>query len=602
MVSAVHEPRGAPRALTADGARAQDAHGDVILTDAHCPFCSALVAEQVALPWPQTPRRCRSCESWIGPRRAVEARREDAHCPHCRSLVAEGVGLPWPPAPRRCRSCDRWIGRNRAAEAPRRPRKATSNGADAASPRRRARASRSDAHARAPAEAARPHRKAKPSAAARPLRKAKASAAALPLRKAKPSDTGTRASIRLYEVTLNACERVLGDRHPHTLAARHDVAAAYAAAGDFAMAIPLYEETVAGREAVIGPDHPDTVASREDLAAARRSAEAVGGSRPDRPAPVVPLVERLRSLAQVRPRRPEAARGPTVRADRRGRSALEAMPALAALSQAVADLPLPRPRLPRPRRRAAEAKPPRTPLGRVVHAFAVLMVALGALVVTDAFVTLFWQEPITALIAAGNRGEVNHQLDAMLRSAEAQQTRQRLTRQMIARDAAELNLRTPDGHALGRIRIPRIGISFTIVQGEDEGALEYGPGHYPQTPLPGAAGHWTVGIAGHRTTYLAPFRNIDQLRPGDRIFVTMPYARFTYVVGRTIIVPPTDHTIFAAVGHNRLALSACNPPFSAAQRIIVYAHQTRMTPLVSVESHRRIRHSAIERLWKGVLA
>jgi sortase A len=584
MVSAVHEPRGAPRALTADAA---PEHGEIV--DAFCPFCSALVAEGVELPWPQTPRRCRECERWIGPRRAVEAPLADAHCPHCHDLVAAGVGLPWPPAPRRCRSCERWIGRNRAAEAPRPRLRAVSKGSR--SDRRRPRKPEPAAHA----TPARTRRKAKPDRR-RPLRPEPAAHAtpARARRKAKSSDTGTWASIRLYEVTLKACERVLGPDHPHTLAARHDVAAAYAAAGDLATAIPLYEETLAKREAVIGPDHPDTQASRYELVSARTLDEGADEERVDRSR----MVDTARSLTTRVPALAAAAWERLVHARDRGRRAFESVPALAAVPQAGT---LPRLRL-RRRKADVEAKPPRTPLGRVVHALAVLMVAFGALVVTDAFVTLFWQEPITALLAAGNRGEVNHQLDAMLQAAQAQQARQRLTRQMVARDAAALDLQTPDGHAIGRIRIPRIGISFTVVQGEDEGALERGPGHYPQTPLPGAAGHWTVGIAGHRTTWLAPFRNIDQLRRGDRIFLTMPYARFTYVVERTIIVLPTDHTVFAAVGYNRLALSACNPPFSAAQRIIVYAHQTRMAPLVSVESHRRIRHSAIERLWKGVLA
>jgi sortase A len=80
-----------------------------------------------------------------------------------------------------------------------------------------------------------------------------------------------------------------------------------------------------------------------------------------------------------------------------------------------------------------------------------------------------------------------------------------------------------------------------------------------------------VAIAGHRTTYLAPFRHIDALRPGDRVVVQMPYGRFTYVVQYRRIVTPTALWVTRDVGYDRLVLSACNPLFSAAQRIIVFA-------------------------------
>ena len=79
----------------------------------------------------------------------------------------------------------------------------------------------------------------------------------------------------------------------------------------------------------------------------------------------------------------------------------------------------------------------------------------------------------------------------------------------------------------------------------------------------------TVAIAGHRTTYLAPFRFINELRPGDRIFLTMPYGKFTYVVQYQRIVKPTQTSVIDDVGYERLVLSACNPLYSAAQRIIV---------------------------------
>jgi sortase A len=116
-----------------------------------------------------------------------------------------------------------------------------------------------------------------------------------------------------------------------------------------------------------------------------------------------------------------------------------------------------------------------------------------------------------------------------------------------------------------------------VVQGTDYTSLEKGPGHYPSTAFPGL--RQTVAIAGHRTTYLAPFRHIDALNPGDKIILKMPYAKFTYVVQYHRIVLPTALWVTKNVGYDRLVLSACNPLYSAAQRIIVFARLAQMEPL-----------------------
>jgi sortase A len=133
------------------------------------------------------------------------------------------------------------------------------------------------------------------------------------------------------------------------------------------------------------------------------------------------------------------------------------------------------------------------------------------------------------------------------------------------------------GDAVGRIVIPSIGANFIVVQGTDDGSLEKGPGHYPTTGLPGLGK--TVAVAGHRTTYLAPFRHIDQLRPGAQIVLRMPYGSFVYTVQYHRIVLPTAWWITRSVGYDRLVLSACNPLYSAAQRIVVFARLSRFRPL-----------------------
>jgi sortase A len=88
-----------------------------------------------------------------------------------------------------------------------------------------------------------------------------------------------------------------------------------------------------------------------------------------------------------------------------------------------------------------------------------------------------------------------------------------------------------------------------------------------------------VAIAGHRTTYLAPFRYLNKLDPGDLIVLKMPYARFTYRVQRRQVVTPTSLWITANKGYERLVLSACNPLYSASQRIAVFASLYAQQPL-----------------------
>src|SRR4051794_36627701 len=103
----------------------------------------------------------------------------------------------------------------------------------------------------------------------------------------------------------------------------------------------------------------------------------------------------------------------------------------------------------------------------------------------------------------------------------------------------------------------------------DTASLEKGPGHYPDTAFPGQG--TTIGIAGHRTTYRAPFRHIDSLQPGDEIKIEMPYADFVYTVQTHRIVAPTETDIVDPVGYERLVLTACHPLYSASQRYAVFA-------------------------------
>jgi sortase A len=125
------------------------------------------------------------------------------------------------------------------------------------------------------------------------------------------------------------------------------------------------------------------------------------------------------------------------------------------------------------------------------------------------------------------------------------------------------------GSPVGVISIPKIGLSMVIVEGTDTAQLQQGPGHYTGTPLPGEAGN--AAIAGHRTTYLHPFYNLDALVPGDVITITTLQGVFDYHMTSSEVVDPTDVAVVADTTTPQLTLTTCNPRFSARQRLVVHA-------------------------------
>jgi sortase A len=204
---------------------------------------------------------------------------------------------------------------------------------------------------------------------------------------------------------------------------------------------------------------------------------------------------------------------------------------------------------------------------------AVLGIA-GLLLVAEFAVTIVWQDPISYFSARASQHRLSRELAALEHRRASRAERAVLRHLHLARErhaflAAQLARTTPTGAPLGRIWIPRFQGRFVFVAGTTEDALKLGPGHYDDTVLPGR--HGTIGIAGHRTTYLAPFRHIDDLRPGDRIVITMPYGRFTYRVTGHRIVGASAAWLLNATGHDQLVLTACHPLYSAAQRYVVFA-------------------------------
>lgn len=207
---------------------------------------------------------------------------------------------------------------------------------------------------------------------------------------------------------------------------------------------------------------------------------------------------------------------------------------------------------------------------------AAVMTTSGLLLIADAGLTLAWQEPVSALIALREQAALEDELEA-LPAPRLPEGEGELSDKQLQRLAEEHEEQVGTGEAWGRIELPEPDRDFVVVEGTDEGSLRSGPGHYPDTALPGE--RKTVAIAGHRTTYLAPFRTIDQLDEGDELVVELPYARFTYSVQKQKIVDPNQVSVTRDVDRGeRLVLTACNPLYSAAERIVVFADLEDVTP------------------------
>jgi sortase A len=234
---------------------------------------------------------------------------------------------------------------------------------------------------------------------------------------------------------------------------------------------------------------------------------------------------------------------------------------------------------------------------RVLRILSITLITAGLVLLADVALTLVWKEPLSSIYASIQQGKAEDSLarledrfpdPALLQHAGRigdVEARARLLADAFEREVHQ-------GEGIGRIVIPSIDLDIVVVQGTDTASLQKGPGHYTSSDIGVAIGASvatakrigdgsafpgqgkTIGIAGHRTTYLAPFRHIDQIEPRDRIYLEMPYGRFTYVVQRHEIVDSSDVGIVRNVGYERLVLTACHPLYSAAQR---YAQLARLT-------------------------
>jgi sortase A len=210
----------------------------------------------------------------------------------------------------------------------------------------------------------------------------------------------------------------------------------------------------------------------------------------------------------------------------------------------------------------------------------IVLAVLGVLTLAWVVVVWQWQDPFTGLYTRWEQ----HKLAQQLQHKFATQTGPKFTEnESLAAEAGAIELAAArfrhtaaEGQAIGRIIIPRLGLNMVLVNGTDEGSLERGPGRDLRSYMPGQ--DRLVYIAGHRTTFLAPFSEINTIEPGDRIWLKMPYASFVYRAFRHVIVPADDLAVLRSPRHELLALQACHPRFFATHRYIVYARLVDINP------------------------
>ena len=203
----------------------------------------------------------------------------------------------------------------------------------------------------------------------------------------------------------------------------------------------------------------------------------------------------------------------------------------------------------------------------------------GALMLLWALLVWQWMDPFTAAYTKWKQHQLASDYDkraAAFEPAAALGASLAAERRTIGREARTYRLEVGRADAIGRIRIPRLGLDMVLVNGTDHETLKTGPGRYLRSFMPGE--DRLVYIAGHRTTYLAPFSHIDDLRKGDTVTIQVPYGAFSYRISGHRIVSADDVSVLRSPRHERLILQACHPRFFATQRYLQYGQLVRVEP------------------------
>jgi sortase A len=219
-------------------------------------------------------------------------------------------------------------------------------------------------------------------------------------------------------------------------------------------------------------------------------------------------------------------------------------------------------------------------LRRLIRWSGTLIIVGGSLLLAWALLVWQWQDPFTALYTRWEQRDLTQayeeQVERFRTRTPVRPSEKPVTPVQIAEQARAYRLALGEGDAVGRLKIPKLDLSMIVVNGTRSNTLKKGPARHRQTFLPGEGK--LIYIAGHRTTYSAPFSDIDDLRPGDRVFLELPYATFEYRVRGHRIVEAHQVSVLRSRGREEVALQACWPRFFASHRYIAYARPVRVIP------------------------
>lgn len=209
------------------------------------------------------------------------------------------------------------------------------------------------------------------------------------------------------------------------------------------------------------------------------------------------------------------------------------------------------------------------------HRLGTFLLVIGIGVLAWTATVYLWKDPFTTAYTAYEQRRLESNLDREFENWKpspepvSEPGEPKPPHDDVSRDAKRFRLASDDGDAIARLRVPRLGISLVVVNGTNTGDLRRGPGRHVETFMPGEGR--LVYVAGHRTTYGAPFSNIDRLEPGDTISVELPYGSVEYRVTTHRIVDDNDLSVLESRGREELVLQACHPRFFASERYLVYA-------------------------------
>jgi sortase A len=219
---------------------------------------------------------------------------------------------------------------------------------------------------------------------------------------------------------------------------------------------------------------------------------------------------------------------------------------------------------------------------RLARTLGTLMIIAGLATLAWAFAVWRWEDPFTSVYTAYEQRGLSDGLDKRFASYTPPERPETMSPAEFAVEARRYRRGSRTGDGIGRLDVPRLGLRMVLVYGTDHETLKRGPGLDARTFFPGQ--QRLVYIAGHRTTYAAPFSKIDELRRGDLIRVEMPYGRFTYTVTGSRIVDANDLSVLKSKRYEQIALQACHPRFFASQRWITYGRLTGIDPRQSGSS------------------